>query len=151
MGEDDSLPFPHPLEVQLDPVQFRGGHPCLLLADTNLALVEPRLASGEHPIARTASTFTYMAAQSDGLRLTELLASLSLATDLGTGQPLGHGLRTCLLAVRLAWDMGLGIEDVRAVHSVSLLRFLGCTADPSKQPRWLGATTSTSTPRWRRS
>ena len=66
-----------------------------------------------------------MAARRDGLRLTELLASLSLATDLGTGQPMGHGLRTCLLAVRLARDMGLGIEDVRAVHSVSLLRFLG--------------------------
>jgi hypothetical protein len=39
---------------------------------------------------------------SERLRLTELLASLSLATDLGTGQPLGHGLRTCLLSVALA-------------------------------------------------
>jgi HD-GYP domain-containing protein (c-di-GMP phosphodiesterase class II) len=79
-----------------------------------------------------------MATQSDGLRLTELLASLSLATDLVTGQPLGHGLRTCLLAVRLAWEMGLGIEDVRAVHSVSLLRFLGCTADSSETAQMAG-------------
>jgi HD-GYP domain-containing protein (c-di-GMP phosphodiesterase class II) len=79
-----------------------------------------------------------MATPSDGLRLTELLASLSLATDLVTGQPLGHGLRTCLLAVRLAWDMGLGIEDVRAVHSVSLLRFLGCTADSSETAQMAG-------------
>jgi HD-GYP domain-containing protein (c-di-GMP phosphodiesterase class II) len=79
-----------------------------------------------------------MATQSDGLRLTELLASLSLATDLATGQPLGHGLRTCLLAVQLGWDMGLGIEDVRAVHCVSLLRFLGCTADSSETAQMAG-------------
>ena len=68
--------------------------------------------------------------QPDGnLRLTELLASLSLATDLGTGQPLGHGLRICLLAVELARRMGLDSEQVHSVHQVSLLRFLGCTAD----------------------
>ena len=85
-----------------------------------------------------ASTFTDMAARGDGLRLTELLASLSLATDLGTGQPMGHGLRTCLLAVRLAREMDLGIEDVRAVHSVSLLRFLGCTADASETAQMAG-------------
>jgi hypothetical protein len=33
----------------------------------------------------------------DGLRLSELLASLALATDLGTGQSSDHSLRTCLL------------------------------------------------------
>jgi hypothetical protein len=63
------------------------------------------------------------------LRLAELLASLSLATDLSTGQPLGHGLRTCLLAVALAREMGCAPDQVRAVHQVALLRFLGCTAD----------------------
>src|SRR5919204_446060 len=34
-------------------------------------------------------------------RSVELLAALSLATDLGTGQPLEHALRTSVLAVRL--------------------------------------------------
>lgn len=33
---------------------------------------------------------------SDGVRLAELVASLSLATDLATGQPLEHGLRRSL-------------------------------------------------------
>ncbi len=70
-----------------------------------------------------------MARQGEGLRLTELLASLSLATDLGTGQPLGHGLRTSLIAVDIAHHMGLDPEIVGSVQQVSLLRFLGCTAD----------------------
>lgn len=65
----------------------------------------------------------------EGLRLTELLASLSLATDLGTGQPMGHGLRTSLIAVALARTMGLDDEQVRCVQQVALLRFVGCTAD----------------------
>jgi hypothetical protein len=33
-------------------------------------------------------------------RLAELAIALSLATDLGTGQPLEHGLRTCWLSGR---------------------------------------------------
>jgi hypothetical protein len=36
------------------------------------------------------------------VRSGELFAALSLATDMGTGQPAEHGLRTCLLAVELA-------------------------------------------------
>jgi HD-GYP domain-containing protein (c-di-GMP phosphodiesterase class II) len=63
------------------------------------------------------------------LRLAELLASVSLATDLGTGQPLGHALRTCTLATALARAMGCGDDDVRTVHQFALLRFLGCTSD----------------------
>jgi len=70
-----------------------------------------------------------MAQEGEDLRLIELLASLSLATDLGTGQPLGHGLRSSLIAVDIARHMGLDAETVRSVQQVSLLRFLGCTAD----------------------
>src|SRR5260370_39736135 len=36
------------------------------------------------------------------LRLAELMAALSLATDLGMGQPLEQALRTCLIAIELA-------------------------------------------------
>jgi HD-GYP domain-containing protein (c-di-GMP phosphodiesterase class II)/DNA-binding CsgD family transcriptional regulator len=66
------------------------------------------------------------------LRLAELLASVSLATDLGTGQPLGHALRTCVLAVAIAEELGCSADEVGAVHRFSLLRFLGCTADASE-------------------
>jgi hypothetical protein len=50
------------------------------------------------------------------LRLAESVGALSLATDLAMGQPLEHGLRTAVLAVRMAQAMGLpeGIRRRRA-------------------------------------
>jgi HD-GYP domain-containing protein (c-di-GMP phosphodiesterase class II) len=65
----------------------------------------------------------------DGLRLAELLAALSLATDLGMGQPLEQALRTCLIALDLGDCLRLRAEELAEVYYVALLRFLGCTAD----------------------
>jgi hypothetical protein len=57
------------------------------------------------------------------------LASVSLATDLGTGEPLGHALRTSTIATAHAEAMGCGPNDVRTVHQLALLRFRGRTSD----------------------
>jgi hypothetical protein len=46
-----------------------------------------------------------------GVRLAELLAVLSLASDLGMDQPMEHVLRQCLLSLRLAECMGLDGAD----------------------------------------
>ena len=72
------------------------------------------------------------------LRLAELLASLSLATDLGTGQPPGHALRTCTIAAALAEAVGCGPDGVRTVHQFALLRFLGCTSDAAETAAMVG-------------
>jgi HD-GYP domain-containing protein (c-di-GMP phosphodiesterase class II) len=61
--------------------------------------------------------------------LAELASALSLATDLGMGQPLEHGLRTAIVAVRLAERLELDEGEREAVYYVSLLRFAGCTAE----------------------
>jgi HD-GYP domain-containing protein (c-di-GMP phosphodiesterase class II) len=79
-----------------------------------------------------------MARVDSELRVTELLASLSLATDLGTGQPMGHGLTTSLLAVAVARELGCGSEMIRHVQQVSLIRFLGCNADAGSTARMAG-------------
>jgi HD-GYP domain-containing protein (c-di-GMP phosphodiesterase class II) len=63
------------------------------------------------------------------LRLAELMAAISLATDLGMGQPMEQALRTCLIATELAGRMGLDSDEISEVMYVALLRFLGCTAD----------------------
>ncbi|HEX6220172.1 MAG TPA: HD domain-containing phosphohydrolase [Acidimicrobiia bacterium] len=65
----------------------------------------------------------------NAVRMGELAAATSLFTDLGTGQPVEHGLRTCLVSMRLADALGLDPELRREVFYVTLLRFLGCTAD----------------------
>jgi HD-GYP domain-containing protein (c-di-GMP phosphodiesterase class II)/DNA-binding CsgD family transcriptional regulator len=74
----------------------------------------------------------------DGLRLSELLAALALATDLGTGQSSDHSLRTCLLSVAIAREMGCDDATIAVVHQVALLRFLGCTADASETAAMTG-------------
>ena len=66
------------------------------------------------------------------LLVTELLASLSLATDLATGRPLGHGLSTSLLSMSLAREVGCDADQVRQVQQVALIRFLGCTSDAAE-------------------
>jgi hypothetical protein len=55
------------------------------------------------------------------VRLAELVASLSLATDLGRGQPLEHTVRQTLIALRLADLLGFGDDDRMAVYYTGLL------------------------------
>jgi HD-GYP domain-containing protein (c-di-GMP phosphodiesterase class II)/DNA-binding CsgD family transcriptional regulator len=77
-------------------------------------------------------------APSRPLRLAELLASVSLATDLGTGQPPGHALRTCTIATAVAEELGCGPDEIRTVYQFALLRFLGCTSDAAETAALVG-------------
>lgn len=61
-------------------------------------------------------------------RLVEVLAAISLATDLGMGQPLDKGLRTALLAVSLADRLHLSEADRSDTFYIALLIHLGCSA-----------------------
>lgn len=62
-------------------------------------------------------------------RMAELMAAISLATDLGMGQPMEQALRTCLIALGIGERLGLEAEQLSEVFYVALLRFLGCSAD----------------------
>ncbi len=77
-----------------------------------------------------------MASQVPGVRLAELVASLSLATDLGLGQPQEHVLRQTVIATRLARFAGLSDQDVAAAYYVSLLAWVGCVADSHEMAHW---------------
>ena len=72
------------------------------------------------------------------LRLAEAAGVLSLATDLSMGQPLEHGLRTAMLALRLAQAMGLSEDDQVTVFYTGLLHFAGCTAESEIDARFFG-------------
>jgi HD-GYP domain-containing protein (c-di-GMP phosphodiesterase class II) len=78
------------------------------------------------------------AASGRGVRLAELLAVLSLATDLGMGQPMEHVLRQCLISLRLAQRMGLGEADRAVVYYAALLAWVGCHVDAYEQAKWFG-------------
>ena len=55
------------------------------------------------------------------MRLAEVVASLSLTTDLAGGLPLEHGPRRNLLAVWLGEDLGLSADELSDVYYVALL------------------------------
>lgn len=61
-----------------------------------------------------------------GVRLTELLVALSLATDLGFGQPAEHMLRSARIAMRLGERLGLGSGELATLYDVSILTYVGC-------------------------
>lgn len=71
-------------------------------------------------------------------RLAEMVAALSLATDIGMGQPMGHSLRACLLAMRLGESLGLTHDQRRDVYYLALLRRIGCTGDSHELAAWFG-------------
>ena len=63
------------------------------------------------------------------VRAAEVIAALSLATDLATGLPLEHGLESTLAAMRLAERLGVDAETERQTYYACLLFYVGCTAD----------------------
>src|SRR3954466_7000848 len=63
------------------------------------------------------------------IRAAEVVGALSLATDLGTGQPLEHALRTAVLAVRLGELAGASARDLADTYYVALLHASGCTSN----------------------
>jgi HD-GYP domain-containing protein (c-di-GMP phosphodiesterase class II) len=64
-----------------------------------------------------------------GLRRAELLAAISLAIDLGLGQPMEHMLRSSLIATRIAERMGLDAQQRATVYYANLVGWIGCHAD----------------------
>jgi HD-GYP domain-containing protein (c-di-GMP phosphodiesterase class II) len=72
------------------------------------------------------------------LRLAEAAAVLSLATDLSMGQPLEHGLRTAVMAVRIAQALGLPSDEQVTVFYTGVLHFAGCTAESEIDARFFG-------------
>ena len=70
-----------------------------------------------------------MAESDSGLRLADLVAAFSLATDLGLGQPMEHVLRAWAIASRLGEHLGVGADDRAALYYVVTLAWVGCVAD----------------------
>jgi HD-GYP domain-containing protein (c-di-GMP phosphodiesterase class II) len=78
----------------------------------------------------------------DNVRLAELVAALSLATDIGLGQPQQHIIRQTLIAMRMAQLEGLPDDDLAAIFYVSLLAWVGCVADAHEMGKWFGDDTA---------
>jgi HD-GYP domain-containing protein (c-di-GMP phosphodiesterase class II) len=71
-------------------------------------------------------------------RRVEVLAGLSVAIDLGLGQPAEHMLRSTVVACRLADRLGFDEQQRAIVYYTTLLMWIGCHADSQEYARWFG-------------
>jgi HD-GYP domain-containing protein (c-di-GMP phosphodiesterase class II) len=62
------------------------------------------------------------------VRAAELIAALSLATDLGIGVPLEHGLDSTVVAMRLCERLGVDQATASQTYYACLLFYVGCIA-----------------------
>ncbi|MGA5467058.1 HD domain-containing phosphohydrolase [Mycobacterium sp. NPDC050041] len=68
----------------------------------------------------------------------EVLAALSVAIDLGLGQPAEHMLRSALIGTRIADRLGLPREQRDCIYYTALVMWIGCHADSHEYARWFG-------------
>ena len=74
----------------------------------------------------------------DGVRIAELVATLSYGADLGLGQPMAHCMRQTVIALRLADLLGASQRDREATYYLGLLISSYCHADAAEQASWFG-------------
>jgi HD-GYP domain-containing protein (c-di-GMP phosphodiesterase class II) len=72
------------------------------------------------------------------IRLAEVMAALSRATDLAMGQPLEFALCSCVLAIRLGDVLGYEEQVLREIYYQALLRYIGCNADTQTFASFVG-------------
>jgi HD-GYP domain-containing protein (c-di-GMP phosphodiesterase class II) len=70
--------------------------------------------------------------QSTSIRFSEIIAALSVALDLTQGHPQGHSMRSCLIGMRIAQQLGLSPADRSALYYALLLKDLGCSSNAAK-------------------
>jgi HD-GYP domain-containing protein (c-di-GMP phosphodiesterase class II) len=73
------------------------------------------------------------------VRVAEVIAALSLATDLGIGVPLEYGLQSTVFAMRLADRLGVDSETATQTYYTCLLFYVGCTANAEVAAELFGA------------
>ena len=76
--------------------------------------------------------------ETGGVRIAELVATLSYAADLGLGQPMAHCMRQTVIALRLADLVGVSDSELAATYYLGLMMNVYCHADAAEQAQWFG-------------
>ncbi len=73
------------------------------------------------------------------LQVAEVISALSHALDLTEGQPMGHAVRSCVIGLRIAREMGLPVAEQSDLYYALLMKDAGCSANASKMMQILGS------------
>ena len=79
-----------------------------------------------------AEATSLRAAVTSRVHLSEVLAALSHALDLTEGQPVGHSIRSCLIAMRIARELDLEPRLRSALYYAMLLKDAGCSSNAAR-------------------
>jgi HD-GYP domain-containing protein (c-di-GMP phosphodiesterase class II) len=80
-----------------------------------------------------------MMADSHEIALSELIGALSVALDVGEGEPAGHARRSCLIGMRVAEEIGLDAGARSDLFYALLLKDAGCSANAAHMSALFGA------------
>jgi HD-GYP domain-containing protein (c-di-GMP phosphodiesterase class II) len=73
------------------------------------------------------------------IALSEVIAGLSYALDLTEGEPPGHAVRSCLIGMRVAQELGLDATTRSHLFYALLLKDAGCSANSARMAALFGA------------
>jgi HD-GYP domain-containing protein (c-di-GMP phosphodiesterase class II) len=66
------------------------------------------------------------------ISLSQTISALSFALDITEGQPMGHAVRSCLIGMRIAEEIGFPVAQRRALYYALLLKDAGCSSNAAK-------------------
>src|SRR5271169_2888592 len=66
------------------------------------------------------------------IRVSEILSALSYALDLTEGRPMGHSVRSCMIGMRIAEEVGLSVAEQGDLYYALLIKDAGCSSNSSK-------------------
>lgn len=66
------------------------------------------------------------------IRVSEVLSALSYALDLTEGQRMGHAVKSCVIGMRLADQLGLSNEEKTDLYYALLLKDTGCSSNAAR-------------------
>ncbi len=66
------------------------------------------------------------------MNLSEVVAAMSYALDITEGQPEGHAAKSCLIAMRIATELGLTSKQQSSLFYGTLLKDAGCSSNAAK-------------------
>jgi putative nucleotidyltransferase with HDIG domain len=73
------------------------------------------------------------------IRVAEVLSALSYALDLTEGQPAGHAVRSCVIGMHLAAEIGLEPDQHADLYYALLMKDAGCSSNASRMMQLIGS------------
>ncbi|MCI0490553.1 MAG: HD domain-containing protein [Blastocatellia bacterium] len=73
------------------------------------------------------------------IRLSQVISALSYVLDMTEGQPTGHAVRSCIIGMRIASEIGLSTDKLSALFYALLLKDSGCSSNAGRVCSLFGA------------